>query len=264
MAITSFEQLKNAARQFVSIVKTISNTTGASFYSDVFRVGPEPVSFIPAANLNPGHFITNSGFAGLPRLNTFGAGNKGYIAHVSGYASNSHDRFKLFDMLWYAGNYALGADVTLSGQPDISSRLPDGNYSTVQLWYNPTSSTTTNSTITVTYTNQDGVGGRVTSIFISSTFDGVQFLFPLQAGDTGIQKVDRVQETGGTAGAFALYLARPLVTIGRVSPGEFPVMHSLLEAMPEIFQETALILIAASNISALSGTRSMDLVIVNG
>lgn len=264
MAITSFAQLKGAARQIVSFVKNISNTTSANSYSDVFRVGPEPVGFGPSANTTSGQLITNSGFAGVPRLNTFGAGNKGYIAHVSGQAESGVNRYKLIDMLWYAGDYALAADVTLSGQPSIASRVPDGDYSTVSLWVNLTASVITNSTITITYTNQDGVGGRVSTIAAITAFDGVQLLFPLQSGDSGVQKVDRVQETGGTATGFAVYLARTLLTIGRVTPQEVPVTQSLVSAMPEIFQETALILLAANSVAILSGTRSMDLVIVNG
>lgn len=74
-------------------------------------------------------------------------------------------------------------------------------------------------TITATYTNQAGVGSRVTQPMI---FGGTGFreaqratLLPLQDGDTGVRSVQSVNAvaTTGTAGAFGITLAKPLAMI---------------------------------------------------
>lgn len=81
-------------------------------------------------------------------------------------------------------------------------------------------------TFTVTYTNQDGVAGRVTpahtmttavavngTILTTQTAGAGRFgpFMTLQAGDTGVRSIEAVQCTAGTdVGLFTLVLVRPL------------------------------------------------------
>jgi hypothetical protein len=77
----------------------------------------------------------------------------------------------------------------------------------------------TGTTITATYTNQSGVGSRVTPLVI---FGGTGFreanrllLLPLQSGDSGVQSVQDVEVKGttGTAGNFGVTLFKPLYVL---------------------------------------------------
>ncbi|MFN9913366.1 MAG: hypothetical protein ACK53L_12320 [Pirellulaceae bacterium] len=78
---------------------------------------------------------------------------------------------------------------------------------------------TTGTTITATYTNQSGVGSRVTPTVI---FGGTGFrepnrllLLPLESGDSGVQSVESVTVAGttGTAGNFGVTLFKPLYVL---------------------------------------------------
>jgi hypothetical protein len=78
---------------------------------------------------------------------------------------------------------------------------------------------TTATTITATYTNQSGVGSRVTPTVV---FGGTGFreasrllLLPLQSGDSGVQSVQSVTVAGttGTAGSFGVTLFKPLYVL---------------------------------------------------
>lgn len=87
-------------------------------------------------------------------------------------------------------------------------------------------------TATVTYTNQDGVGGRLGRCQIGggshSSASGF-CVVALQAGDTGARSVESVQLSGttGAAGSFGVVLFKPLIPFPHVggANGEtlFPV-----------------------------------------
>lgn len=77
---------------------------------------------------------------------------------------------------------------------------------------------------TVTYTNQDGVGGRVTpNIFTQIVAGGGQSLtanisaggfnpfLPLQAGDSGVRSIESVTFTAAGGGLMALVIVKPLL-----------------------------------------------------
>lgn len=94
----------------------------------------------------------------------------------------------------------------------------------VQMMAVTISSRTGGQTFNVTYTNSDGVAGRVTpnvtqnavaapgSITTASrnTQSGGNPFIPLQDGDTGVRSVESVQMNGADTGFFALVLVKPL------------------------------------------------------
>ena len=84
-------------------------------------------------------------------------------------------------------------------------------------------------TMQITYTNQDGVGGRVTPLIMGNStstvngslmnttgtlsIQGSSPFLPLQAGDTGVRSVQSVRMVSGVdTGIFALVLVRPVAT----------------------------------------------------
>ena len=83
----------------------------------------------------------------------------------------------------------------------------------------------TDTTFTVTYTNQAATGGR-TSTFaaVSTPVNGDFYMMPLQAGDTGVRSVESVQLSAstGTAGNFGVILFKPLfITMPAVGIQDF-------------------------------------------
>ena len=77
----------------------------------------------------------------------------------------------------------------------------------------------TGTVISASYTNQDGVSGRLTQ---ATTFGGTGFReaqrliqLPLQSGDTGVRSVEHIKFTASTTttGSFGVTLANPIVVI---------------------------------------------------
>lgn len=103
-------------------------------------------------------------------------------------------------------------------------RYADG--SGVQMIAVTISSRTGGQQFTVTYTNQNGVTGRVTpavvqnaaaapgSVTTSATATNLSAdpFIPLQYGDTGVRAVESVQMLGADTGFFAIVLVRPLLS----------------------------------------------------
>ena len=110
----------------------------------------------------------------------------------------------------------------------------------------------------VTYTNQDGVTGRVSKTVTQNTSSVIgtiatSFLTPniggtgtpfigLQEGDTGVQAVESVTMLGADTGLFAIVLVKPLVEtqiLNIVSPVEVDYLLHKVE-MPRIYDDAFL------------------------
>lgn len=107
----------------------------------------------------------------------------------------------------------------------------------------------TGTTITASYTNQEGTSGRTTpavSIGGTGLRESSRIIpLPLAAGDTGVQAVASVTLTAttGTAGAFGVTIARPLVVLQAALPS-FGSWQSFLDGMqiPEVPTDACLAL----------------------
>jgi len=170
-------------------------------------------SLPPAGNLSIGNtangLVPTDATLGAPAIGSF-SGTGALIG--ADFASQNMLTVALYDRLFHAGSYsASGGLVTLSAQPSYVSRVPGGSYTGLQLFYEMAVAGTSNFTLTVTYTNQDGVTGRTTGAFAVTKYTAaVVFELPLQTGDTGIQKIESVNATGGDTGFFNIVVARPL------------------------------------------------------
>lgn len=74
--------------------------------------------------------------------------------------------------------------------------------------------TATTPTITITYTNQDGVGSRTATVLLPTSIAvNTAFLLrpdQLQAGDTAIRSVENISKSAGTAGTLKLFGLNPI------------------------------------------------------
>ena len=162
-------------------------------------------------------------------------------------------------MLFKAGTYAYNSGTTnLSSQPAISSRCPDYTGGSTfgngcEIWVEVSTAFATGNSwqIQVTYTNSAGTTGRTSIISAAQAAaaltQGKMFQLALQAGDTGVQKIESVIATNGgtamTAGAVNVLIMRPL-WFNRVAIANGGGINNLLDTgMIQIYNDSALYLI---------------------
>jgi hypothetical protein len=217
--------------------------------------------------------VPTSAVAGFPYIRPIAPGNTAYLGAVDfNTGMVTAGRLRLHDMLFKAGAYNFNdSGITLSAQPSFASRLPGGDYKGTELWFEAvTAFATTAPTVTVTYTNQDGVAGQSTGAFlIAAAAPAVARLvqIPLAPGDSGIQKIESVTCTGPTAGTFNLLIVRPL-WLGRVKQaGDYgpDCTHGPDKTgLPIVYDTCALFTAISHEILSNTGAISLALSIVEG
>jgi len=281
MAIATLDQYIAAAKQRIRMVKTTSRTAVATIPFTVFDIAGNPgVGVLPGTNTANGGVVPTDETAGCPAIN-FSTG-VGYLTKVE-YGSSVACRLSLFDMIVKMGaiSYA-GATTTPTAdtQPAISQRCPDypGSGTTFgvgnELWIEVATAFATgnNWQVQVTYKNQAGTAGRTSVISVAAAAAaltlGKMFQMTLQAGDTGIQRIESVIVTNGstamTAGTFNVLILRPLWTSGRVKIANDGDIHDMLKTgMPIVYTDSALIMVVEAD-STATGVPEMVLEIANG
>jgi len=128
-------------------------------------------------------------------------------------------------LLYYPTVEDASTDPQVMDNTQTLPRYADG--AGVQMMAVTISSRTGGQTFSVTYTNQDGVAGRVTpnvtqnaiawpgsitTASLAANSGGNPFI-PLQGSDTGVRLVESVTMNGADTGFFAIVLVRPLATM---------------------------------------------------
>ena len=265
MSITTFDGLIAAARQIVPWTKTASRTSVAAIPFSVFDLAGNPGAGTLAGTSTTAGVVPDDTTAGCPLLNAFGGGNTGYLAAVDFYSSVAC-WIQLYDLLWKGGAYAFNANVTLSAQPSYSARVPGGtDFTGLQIWLETVTAFTGNQSIAVTYTNQAGTTGRTTGTIATGVAPtlGRMLQLPLQAGDSGVQKIESVVSTVATVGTFNVLVLRPLWA-GRVPVANGGDTHGPDKTgLPQLFATSALFQIITAD-STATGIPSLQLDITNG
>ena len=272
MAISTFDGLIGAAKSYISLAKTASRTAVATGWFSVFDLAGNPGAGTLAGTSTAAGVVPTDATAGCPSIDAFGGGATGYLAQVD-FGSSVACRMKLFDMVFKAGAYAFTAGTTtLSTQPSFSGRMPGGSYGDTQIWIEVSTAFVTGTAwqVQVTYTNQAGVTGR-TGVALAATAAagltlGRMYQLALQAGDTGVQKIESVIVTNGgtamTAGAFNVLVLRPLWS-GRTRIANDGDTHGPDKTLlPQVFTDSALVLAVAAD-STATGIPELEMVIAN-
>lgn len=129
--------------------------------------------------------------------------------------------FLLYDRLFHIGglNGTLTTAQTVQGStPTPALTRNTGGLGNFAFWEIYTAIGTTGTTLTMTYTDQDGNTGQTSTINIGGTgFREVTRAqrIPLAAGDSGLRAIQQVQLTASTAtaGNFGITIAQPLAWI---------------------------------------------------
>lgn len=263
MAITSLDGYIAAPKQKVQWTKTTVRTTVANGWFSLFDVAGQPGAGTLAGTSTTAGVVPDDTTTGYPAINAFGGGASGYVSNVA-FASTVACRLALFDRLFVCGAYAFNANTALSAQPSYSARLPGTDYNNLEIWVETVTAATGNQTWNVTYTNQAGTGSRTTGatgIGAAPTV-GRCWQLPLQAGDSGVQKIDNVAGGTGSAGTANIMVLRPLWE-GRVIAANFADVHDLLKTgMRGVFATSALYAMVCAD-STSSGIPDLTIEIAN-
>ena len=264
MAITSWDGFIASAKQRVTLQKTASRTAVAAIPFSVFELAGNPGAGTLAGANTANGVVPTDATAGCPTINAFG-GSKGYITRFE-FAAPVAMRVTLYDMLFKAGAYAFNAATSLTSQPSYSSRVPNGtDFKGTEIWIETVTAFTGNMSIAVTYTNQDGTTARTTGTVATGVAPtvGRMIQLPLQAGDTGVQKIESVTATVASVGTFNVLVLRPLAT-GRVAVANGGDVQGLdRTGMVEVFADSALVLQVIPDSTATS-TPELKIDISNG
>lgn len=257
MSIQTLDQYIAAAKQRIPIVKTATRVSVALIPFSVFDLAGNPGAGTLAGGNTANGVVPDDSTAGCPIVN-FSSG-VGYLSKIE-VASSVIGRIFIYDMLFKAGAYAFtGQTNTLNSQPAISSRCPDypgsgtvfGNGNEIWIEVSTAFVTGTAWQVQITYTNSAGTTGRTSIISVAQAAAaltiGKMFQIALQAGDSGVQKIESVIVTNGgtamTAGNFNVLILRPLFTSARIKVANEGYIYDLLATgMPIVYNNSALII----------------------
>lgn len=241
-----------------------SRTTVANAWFSVFDLAGNPGAGTLAGSSTAAGVVPTDATAGCPPINAFGGGATGYLSAVD-FGNTVASRLRLCDMLFKAGAYSFNSNVTLASQPSYSGRVPGADFKGTEIWVETVTAFTGNLSIAVTYTNQDGTTGRTTGTVATGTAPtvGRMIQLPLQAGDSGVQKIESVVATVASVGTFNILVLRPL-WMGRVrSPNDGSSHGPDVTDLPVLFTDSALFLQVAAD-STASGVSDLNLGVING
>ena len=264
MAITTLDGIIAAPRQAVIMRRTLSRTTIAASWFSVIDLAGSPGAGVLAGTSTTVGVVPTDATAGCPTIDAFSGANLGYLSAVE-FSNYVACRLRLYDMLFKAGAYAFNANTALASQPSYAGRVPGSDYNGLEIWVEQVTAGTGNQAVNVTYTNQDGTGGRVTGAvgINAAPTVGRMWQLPLQAGDRGVQKIDNVTGTVASAGTFNVLVLRPLWT-GRVRSANDGDSHDFLKTgLPQVFADSAFFVAVAPD-STAAGGYDMMIDVING
>jgi hypothetical protein len=268
MAITTFAQLLAAKRQVVSYAYVASRTNAANgLFTSMMGLAHEGVTGVLAGTSTTTGVVPTDATAGFMPIESFN-GNTGYIVDIE--AANVHQsKFIIADVLWKGGAYTFNQTTTGQTPTSYASRILGGDYKSTEIWVEMVTATTGVQNINVTYTNQDGVGGRSTGTqaVTGGTGLGRMMRLPFQSGDTGVQGVTGVVGSVATAGTFNILVVRLLACVvtdgAQQNASCFVGLNKIL--MPQIFDDSALQCFVSTGTSlANTGAFNVDIGIVSG
>lgn len=259
---------------YASFRKQATQTTGAGIWFDLSMSpgNPAPNYYIGSPNVFvPLKQSTDGGLRHGGGVNA--AGQKKFLRKLMALTPTSTAAPLACKLLDYIGFYGFIDESVLDEQAmDNTTPLPRHVAGAgVQLMPVVVAGQTGGQTFTVSYTNQDGVAGRITPAVTMSTqfvngtilhslgagaaYENNGPFLPLQRGDSGVRSVQSVTIGGvGDVGLFALVLVKPLATFSLfgIDAATEVDYFTDMASMPEIVDDAYLNFIALPN-GSLSG-----------
>jgi hypothetical protein len=257
MAITTFNQLKNLKPERLILVKPsfFASVDTRSLYTHTIGVPPTPGA--PSSGLS-GALVTKSGSVGALKFTNAEAGESVYLLSVYLAAIRS-STLLLYDRLWENS----GISVTSTSAQTINSVAldrPDANGADVEAWWHVYSAMGSGTpTVTLSYTNQDGVSGRTaTSGVLPSVLAANRTgSFSLESGDTGVRSVQTWTSSASfTSGVIGLVLRRK-IAMCTVHAGKQKAVDEFLLGIPKIYDQTVVEVIPMAVVVTTASNHNM-------
>lgn len=262
MAILSEADYLSARKQRITLTKTQTATSVAAQPHTLWDRTGNPAAGALAVGNTANGLVPSDATTGAPTINDFAAGAEGYLTSVI-FGSTVACRLELFDRLFHVGSINLNslATTTLTAQPSFASRVTlydpitdtsAADYKGLRIFVEINAAVSaTATTVSVSYTSQDGTSGRSTgaTASLSGFVTGRLVELPLQAGDTGVQRIDSVTVGGvvATTGTVNIVVARPL-WYGRIRSANDGDAHGWAQiGLQQIFQDSCLWLVCAAD-----------------
>jgi len=251
----------DAARKLRVIYQKVVSITG----SYQARATPFAAAGFPAPGTLAGANTANgvfpvSGDPGFPVLPSFG-GLEGYVSFLEAQpALNSLRSSWLYDMLFKAGAYSFGADVTLASQPSFAGRVPGADYKGLEIWIEASTTFVGTAVVTIDYEDENSNAQSVSTTLLAAMDTGR--LQRANMASAGVSKITRVREAGATGGAFNVLVMRRIANIltgtqlsSSASVGFGLAPNSFLATgLPRVYDTSALYFVGDS----LSGSRTIS------
>lgn len=275
MTITSNDLLIAAARQSrIPLIRNVSRTAVALSSYSVFDLAGDPGAGTLAGTSTAAGVVPTSATAGCPIVNAYGGGAVAMIPRLE-FNNSVACRMALYDMVFKAGAYAFTAGTTtLSAQPSYSSRMAGGtDYTGTEIWIEVSTAFATGTAwqVQVTYTNQAGTTGRTSIISVARAAAaltlGTMFRMALQAGDSGVQKIESVIVINGgtamTAGNFNVLVLRGLGATRIRVANDVVIQDQFATQLPFVGASPALVCVVTPD-STATGLPEVYIDIANG
>jgi hypothetical protein len=232
--------MTSSSAQNITWNKTNVTTEGAGTFHDLAQVAG-----LPGAMLTPddagsgGSSLTSASTGALPFIAPSGS-NKLYLLNFSA-TSTQPGGVYVTDRLWACRGLATGsgATTTVTGMTPIT-RYDDGVGAEIWYWCITAPSAGGSGSMTVSYTNSDGVSGRTATITLGAGTPpptaGQCYPASLQAGDRGVQSIQSVTNTSTsfTGGSHGLVVARRIITAPISTTGVGTSLDGLRTGLQEI------------------------------
>lgn len=265
MVITTPSGLLAAPKQRAVLQKTVARTSIAALPFSVIDLAGNPGAGTLAGTSVTAGVVPTDATAGFPVIDAFGGAATGYVTRFE-FANTVASRLTVYDLLFKAGAYAFNAAQTLAAQPSYSTRVPGGtDFKGTEIWIEAVTVFTGNLSVAVTYTNQDGTAARTTGTIATGIAPtvGRMIRLPLQAGDTGVQKIETVTATVATVGTFNVLVLRQFAG-GRVPIANGGDVYGPdRTGMPVVFADSALFLVVTPD-STSTGNPECIIEVANG
>jgi hypothetical protein len=185
---------------------------------------------------------TNSTNGALPITNPGGSREK-WLTQIFATATTA-GVLVLYDRLLHISGLSSTstADQTVQGaSPSVTLTRNTGGVGNIALYEIYTTIGSTATTLTMTYTNSAGTGGKTSTIAIGGS--GLREaqrmqVIPLAAGDKGIQAIEKVKLTAttATAGDFGITIAKPIayLPVGAAAMPGYRDFTTGLPGLPKI------------------------------
>jgi hypothetical protein len=227
-------------------VKTKSTHANAGIYMTLWNRPGNPSSGSPSANL-VGAVPVSTTVGAIP-LGTTAAGETRYLLGARAF-SNVAGNIILYDRLWHNSSVTMSTVLTASTSSGAGNVVTVTRPTTVginnELWLEfITGMGATASTLTITYTNQDGTTGRQATYSHGAAAEQVDQMvrLNLQGSDVGVRTIEAWQGsiTLGTAGSCNIVILRRLAEMS-IGSTLFSVNYDFAQlGMPTIDPDASL------------------------